>query len=113
MIEDRIFLEFDPNDYVVRLSPFIDKNGAWTGELLVGTVTTDENEMSDDDHYNLMNITKMVCAAVPAMEEDELVRNTLIKIAERVESESETKEDIEPKTKIESVKENVINVNFN
>ena len=47
------------------------------------------------------------------MEEDEQVRNTLIKIAERVESESETEEDIEPKTKIESVKENVINVNFN
>tara|TARA_B110000211_G_scaffold223234_1_gene272853 strand:+ start:359 stop:703 length:345 start_codon:yes stop_codon:yes gene_type:complete len=113
MTEDKIFLEFGADDYIVRLSPFKDASGNWTGELLVGTVVTEDNLMSDDDHYNLMNITKMVCAAVPAMEEDEQVRNTLIKIAERVESESETEEDIEPKTKIESVKENVINVNFN
>jgi hypothetical protein len=108
-IEDRIFMEFDANDYIVRLSPFLDKNGTWTGELLVGTVTTEENNMSDDDHYNLMQITKMVCAAVPGMEEDEYIRNTLTSIAERVEAEEEKPE----KPKVQSVEENVISVNFN
>ena len=108
--EDRIFMEFDANDYVVRLSPFLDKNGTWTGELLVGTVTTEENDMSDEDHYNLMQITKLVCASVPAMEEDEQVRNTLVRIAERVEKEESEKE---PESKVESIEENVINVRFN
>ena len=109
-IEDRIFMEFDANDYVVRLSPFLDESGAWTGELLVGTVTTEENDMSDEDHYNLMQITKLVCASVPAMEEDEQVRNTLVRIAERVEEEEKQNT---PTSKVESIEENVISVKFN
>ena len=108
--EDRIFMEFDANDYVVRLSPFLDESGAWTGELLVGTVTTEENDMSDEDHYNLMQITKLVCASVPAMEEDEQVRNTLVRIAERVEEEEKQNT---PTSKVESIEENVISVKFN
>tara|TARA_R100000935_G_scaffold42141_1_gene63812 strand:- start:193 stop:543 length:351 start_codon:yes stop_codon:yes gene_type:complete len=108
--EDRVFLDFNPNDYIIRLSPFLDSKGDWTGELLVGTVTTDENDMSDEDHFNLMTITKMVCAAVPAMEEDDNVRDTLNKIVDRVEEEDE--EDT-PKIVVNSIHENVINVSFN
>jgi len=108
--EDRVFLDFNPNDYIIRLSPFLDSKGDWTGELLVGTVTTDENDMSDEDHFNLMTITKMVCAAVPAMEEDDNVRDTLNKIVDRVEEED--KEDT-PKIVVNSIHENVINVSFN
>jgi hypothetical protein len=50
----------------------------------------------------------MVCAAVPAMEEDEYIRNMLTSIAERVEAEEKEPE----KPKIQSVEENVISVNF-
>tara|TARA_B110000211_G_scaffold40590_1_gene41979 strand:+ start:63 stop:416 length:354 start_codon:yes stop_codon:yes gene_type:complete len=108
--EERIFLEFNPNDYIIRLSPFLDSKGDWTGELLVGTVTTDENDMSDEDHFNLMTITKMVCAAVPAMEEDDSVRDVLNEIVNRVEVEDE---EALPKIVVESTHENVINVSFN
>ena len=83
--ENKVFISFDANDYIVRLTPFIDKEGNWTGEILVGTVTTDENNLSDEDHFNLMTITKMVCAAVPAMEEDEYVRDTLNEIVDKSE----------------------------
>jgi heat shock protein HslJ len=109
--ENKVFISFDANDYLVRLTPFIDKKGNWTGEILVGTVTTDENNMSDEDHFNLMTITKMVCAAVPAMEEDEYVRDTLNEIVDKTEEEEE--ENALPKDKIDSIKENVISVNFN
>ena len=108
--ENKVFISFDANDYIVRLTPFIDKEGNWTGEILVGTVTTDENNLSDEDHFNLMTITKMVCAAVPAMEEDEYVRDTLNEIVDKSEEEEEN--DL-PKAKIDSIKENVISVNFN
>jgi|TARA_R110002167_G_scaffold36569_1_gene115551 heat shock protein HslJ len=108
--ENKVFISFDANDYLVRLTPFIDKKGNWTGEILVGTVTTDENNMSDEDHFNLMTITKMVCAAVPAMEEDEYVRDTLNEIVDKTEEEEEN---ALPKDKIDSIKENVISVNFN
>ena len=107
--ENKVFISFDANDYIVRLTPFIDKKGNWTGEILVGTVTTDENNLSDEDHFNLMTITKMVCAAVPAMEEDEYVRDTLNEIVEKSEEEEENEL---PKATIASIEENVINVNF-
>ena len=41
---------------------------------------------------------------------DDTNLKTVAEVANRI---IETEEDIEPKTKIESVKENVINVNFN
>jgi len=107
--ENKVFISFDANDYIVRLTPFIDKEGNWTGEILVGTVTTDENNLSDEDHFNLMTITKMVCAAVPAMEEDEYVRDTLNEIVDKSEEEEENEL---PKATIASIEENVINVNF-
>jgi len=110
MIEDKVFLDFNPNDYIIRLTPFLDDMGNWTGELLVGTVTTDENTLTDEDHFNLIGITKMVCAAVPAMEEDDHVRNLLNTIVDRVESEPE--EDDGQSLIVSSVEENVINVNF-
>mgnify|MGYP003651553082 FL=1 len=109
--QERIFLEFDPNDYIIRLSPFLDSKGDWTGELLVGTVTTDENDMSDEDHFNLMTITKMVCASVPAMEEDDNVRDVLNSIVDRVEDEDE--EETSPTIVVDSTDDNVINVSFN
>ena len=107
--ENKVFISFDANDYIVRLTPFVDKEGNWTGEILVGTITTDENNLSDEDHFNLMTITKMVCAAVPAMEEDEYVRDTLNEIVEKSEEEEENEL---PKATIASIEENVISVNF-
>mgnify|MGYP003667599800 FL=1 len=37
MKEDNILIDFHPNDYIIRLSPFVDEKGNWTGELMVGT----------------------------------------------------------------------------
>ena len=57
MSDDKIFLDFNPNDFIIRISPFIDDQGAWTGELHVGSCTTDENTLSDEDYINLMQLT--------------------------------------------------------
>tara|TARA_R110000803_G_scaffold46636_3_gene97779 strand:+ start:304 stop:651 length:348 start_codon:yes stop_codon:yes gene_type:complete len=110
MIEDKVFLDFNPNDYIIRLTPFLDDMGNWTGELLVGTVTTDENNLTEEDHFNLMGITRMVCASVPAMEENDQVRDVLNIIVDRIERDPD--EDDEPQLVVSSVEENVINVNF-
>jgi len=110
MIEDKVFLDFNPNDYIIRLTPFLDDMGNWTGELLVGTLTTDENNLTEEDHFNLMGITRMVCASVPAMEENDKVRDVLNIIVDRIERDPD--EDDEPQLVVSSVEENVINVNF-
>lgn len=103
-----VFVDFDANDYIIRLSPFLDEQGNWTGELMVGSVTTGENSMTDEDHFSLMQLTQLVCASVPALEESEQVRNILTNIVEDISyDEPEVVE-----SKVQEVKENVIRVNF-
>ena len=98
---ERIFLEFDPNDFIV------DTNGTWTGELEIGTCTTDENNLSDGDYVNLMQLTQMLLSTIPAMEDDEYIRDTLYKLANSVVEKEEA-----PQRKLESIDGNIINVKF-
>ena len=37
--EDRIFVDFEPNDFVIRVSPVLDEQDGWTGDLKVGYMT--------------------------------------------------------------------------
>ena len=112
MTKEKIYIEFNPNDYIIRLSPFLDKKGDWTGELMVGTVTTDDNIMSDHDHFQLMHLTQMVCASIPAMEDDDDVRQVLSDIVDTIQEDLKDEETVEDNKVIE-VNENVINVKFN
>jgi len=107
MKEDNILIDFHPNDYIIRLSPFVDEKGNWTGELMVGTISTEDNVMSDNDHYQLMHLTQMVCASIPAMEENEDFRELLTEIVDDTVSGSEEEE-----SKITGVDENIISVKF-
>ena len=79
MAEEKVFMDFDPNDFIIRITPFLDKKGSWTGELMVGTVTTGENTTTDDDYVNLMLMCHMVCAYIPAMEDSTELRESLAK----------------------------------
>lgn len=107
MTEEKVFMDFDPNDFIVRITPFLDQKGNWTGELMVGTVTTGENTTTDDDYVNLMRLCHMVCASIPAMENDNSIRDTLAKYANDVLEEEAT-----PKATVESVEDNVVQVKF-
>ena len=107
MKEDNILIDFHPNDYIIRLSPFVDEKGNWTGELMVGTISTEDNVMNDTDHYQLMHLTQMVCASIPAMEENEDFRELLTEIVDDVVAGSEEEE-----SKITGVDENIISVKF-
>ena len=107
MKEDNILIDFHPNDYIIRLSPFVDEKGNWTGELMVGTISTEDNVMNDTDHYQLMHLTQMVCASIPAMEENEDFRELLTEIVDDVVAGSE-----EEDSKITGVDENIISVKF-
>tara|TARA_R100000541_G_scaffold12234_4_gene20583 strand:+ start:4625 stop:4954 length:330 start_codon:yes stop_codon:yes gene_type:complete len=108
MKEDNILIDFHPNDYIIRLSPFVDEKGNWTGELMVGTISTEDNVMSDNDHYQLMHLTQMVCASIPAMEENEDFRELLTEIVDDVVEGSKEEEE----SKITGVDENIISVKF-
>jgi|GEM_PF-4624988 hypothetical protein len=116
MNEENVLIDFHPNDYIIRLSPFLDEKGNWTGELMVGTISTEDNVMNDNDHYQLTHLTQMICASIPAMEESAEVRDLLSEIVEEAKNEGILTELPEEKTKkkpdITSVDKNIINVKF-
>lgn len=102
-----IFKEFDDNDVMVRLSPFLDPKGEWTGELLVGIVASEDNDLSDDDYMSIMQLGSMLCAAVPLMEDDEKFREMLYN-----QTQNMLEEDRKKKPTITRQEDNVIKVNF-
>ena len=54
-----------------------------------------------------MRLCHMVCASIPAMEDDNSIRDTLAKYANDVLEEEAT-----PKATVESVEDNVVQVKF-
>jgi len=115
MSSEKIFMDFDQNDYIIRLSPFLNKKGEWTGEIMVGTCTTDDNVLSDFDHAQLMKLSHMMCASLPVMEEDSAVRRLLENEVERTIDDAleEEKEKVKPTIEVAGVSDNVISVLFN
>ena len=115
MSGEKIFMDFDQNDYIIRISPFLNKKGEWTGEIMVGTCTTDDNVLSDFDHAQLMKLSHMMCASLPVMEEDSAVRRLLENEVERNIDGAleEEKEKVKPAIEVAGVSDHVISVLFN
>jgi len=99
-------INFNPNDFVIRISPEVDDNGDWTGDLTVGMLTTDDNTMKTDDFAHLKVLTDMLIAAIPLMEQDHDVRRKLFKIVDTIDKDEEEKPLIEERDG------NVVKVNF-
>ena len=84
-------MNFNPNDFVIRISPEVDSQGDWTGDLSVGMLTTDDNNMKKEDYVHLRVLTDMLIAAIPLMEEDADVRRKLFKYVDELNQDEETK----------------------
>jgi len=101
-------INFNPNDFVIRISPEVDDNGDWTGDLTVGMLTTDDNTMKTDDFAHLKVLTDMLIAAIPLMEQDHDVRRKLFKLVDQIDADGTAEE----KPLIEERDGNVVKVNF-
>jgi len=75
--DETIYVDFTPNDFVIRISPIMDDEDTWTGELNVGYLTMDENYMKEDDYAHVDIVTNMALSAIPLMEEDLEFRSKL------------------------------------
>jgi hypothetical protein len=105
-MDDKIFIDFEPNDFIVRISPLLDADNKWTGELKVGTITTDDNTLDDEDYSHLMYLSTMICSAVPLMEQSEKFRSMLDKYTQ------ESMEPVKKKPTVETVADNVVKLKF-
>lgn len=101
-------IQFNPNDFIIRISPDVDDTGDWTGDLTVGMLTTDDNTLNSDDFAHLKVLTDMLIAAIPLMEEDPDVRSKLFKLVDQLDAE----ETEEYKPLVKERDGNVVKVNF-
>jgi len=104
MEEVQTFINFDPNDFIIRISPVME-NGEWNGDVNVGQVTTNENTLNDADYSQLRILTEMLICAIELIEKDDSVRKQLFKLAEEASKESKP-------TVVTERDGNVIKVNF-
>ena len=105
--QEKIFVDFEPNDFIIRISPVLDDDDAWTGELTVGYLTLDENYLNESDYTHVDMVTNLTLSAIPLMEEDIEIRNRLYKYTTSV-LEKENKPVVEKEDD-----SNVIKLRFN
>jgi len=106
------------HDFVIRVRPFLDENGNWTGEIDLAIITQPGNDLDDDDYYQLMHFTKMMTSTVPIMESNESIRELVHDyVMNVVDKDIEvTLEDEQEDTRTVTVTNregNVISIDFN
>jgi|TARA_R100001082_G_C4357692_1_gene157717 hypothetical protein len=107
MEDEPIWMDFDKNDFVITLTPAINKkDNRWTGEIMLNHCSTQDNDMHPEDCDSMVQMINMLFASIPLMEHDIEFRNKLYNHAKTM-----VKEDDKPKI-IDKI-DNVINVNFN
>ena len=65
----------EPSDFVLRVRPDLDEEGVWTGGIDVAVITSEGNEINDEDYGQLMHFCKMLASCVPIMEFNEDLRD--------------------------------------
>lgn len=110
--DDTIYVDFKPNDFVIRISPILDDEDTWTGELNVGYLTMDENYMSEDDYSHIDIVTNMALSAIPLMEEDLQFRTKLYQYTLKA-LESSPEEHVKTVTTEHEDDSNIIKLRFN
>jgi len=101
------------NDFIIRIRPQ-SENNVWTGEIDVAIITNDDKNMSDDDYYQILHLTKMVACTIPVMEEDEQLRDAVHNFVMAFEDDM-PEEDIpvdNDRGKVLEIDDNVVTLSF-
>ena len=117
-IMDKLSKEISNEDFLIRVRPFADNDGKWSGEVDISIMAMPQNPMDDDDYYQVMHFAKMMCASVPVMEEVEELRNIVHEYVTKViDNEMDIEVDLEDAGKEaysgHTVDGNVIHLHFN
>ena len=107
--------EIQNEDLLIRVRPFADNDGKWSGEVDISIMAMPNNPLDDDDYYQVMHFAKMMCAAVPVMEEVEELRNIVHEYVTKViDNETDIDVELEEEAGVEKTYDgNIIHLNFN
>ena len=114
-IMDKLSKEIHNEDFLIRVRPFADDDGKWSGEVDISIMAMPHNPMDDKDYYQVMHFAKMMCAAVPVMEEVEDLRNIVHEYVTKViDNEMDIDVELEEEAGVEKTYDgNVVHLHFN
>ena len=98
-------------DFLIRVRPFKDKDGSWTGDIDLSIITQPQNNLEDEDYNQVMHFCKMMASTVPLMEYNEDLRDMVHQyVMEHVDKEYTI--EVEPKSRVVDVDDNVVKIDF-
>jgi len=108
-------VDIRPEDFLIRIRPFLDEEGKWDGELDISIVTQPNEDIDDEDYHQLLHFCKMVASSVPIMEHNEQIRNIVHDyVLEVVDKEMEYEVELEDTQEVVKTYDgNVVHLNFN
>ena len=112
---DKLAKEINEEDFIIRVRPFADDDGQWSGEVDISVMAMPNNPLDDKDYSQLMHFAKMICASVPVMEEVEELRNLInTYVLDILDKELEIDVELEEKCGVEKTYDgNVVHLQFN
>jgi hypothetical protein len=112
---ERIKENINDEDFIIRIRPFADDDGKWTGEVDISVMAFPDNPVDEDDYDQLMHFCKMMCASVPIMQESKELRDlTHEYVINFVDTEMEIDVELEEEVGVEKTYDgNIIHLNFN
>ena len=112
---EKLASEINEEDFLIRVRPFANDDGRWSGEVDISIMAMPDNPMDDEDYYQVMHFAKMMCAAVPVMEEVEELRNIVHEYVTKVlDTEMNIDVELEEEAGVEKTYDgNVVHLSFN
>lgn len=111
----KLMTEINEEDLLIRVRPFADDDGAWSGEVDISIMTMPDNPLDDEDYYKVMHFAKMMCASIPVMEEVQELRDIVHEYVINVlDNEMEIEVELEEEAGVEKTYDgNVVHLSFN
>jgi len=98
-------------DFVIRVRPYRDADGTWNGELDLSIITQANNDLDDEDYYQVMHFCKMMASTVPIMEDNAEIRDLVHNyVIEHIDKEYEV--ELEHKPEVVEQEGNVVKIDF-
>ena len=111
---EKLASEINEEDFLIRVRPFANDDGRWSGEVDISIMAMPDNPMDDEDYYQVMHFAKMMCASVPVMEEVEELRNIVHEYVTKViDTEMDIDVELEEEAGVEKTYDgNVVHLSF-
>jgi predicted RNA-binding protein Jag len=112
---EKLASEINEEDFLIRVRPFANDDGRWSGEVDISIMAMPDNPMDEEDYYQVMHFAKMMCASVPVMEEMEELRNIVHEYVTKVlDTEMDIDVELEEEAGVEKTYDgNVVHLSFN